>query len=298
MKTLLNKYKSIKLLQAFGLSLVIVFFNSCYPEENLNVDPYDPGIVLESELDVYIQEAFTDEFGIAIRYKYNNNNVGPFERVTPPKLEVVKPMLDFIEYYWVEPYLDVQNGEDFFRKNVPAEIVLLGGFIYNTDGTVTLGTADAGAKITFTNVNSIDPEDTDWRDLQLRTVYHEFAHIVHQENKLPVAFEEITPSGYTSPGSWFVLTDEEALHRGYVSPYSTSSPNEDYAEIVAFFLYDPLFYEKFINQEEDCQTQNCVLRNEGRLKIEEKLASVSSHYESKTGIDLAELRNEIQSRIN
>ena len=50
---------------------------------------------------------------------------------------------------------------------MPAEIVFLGGLIYNGDGTVTLGTADAGAQITFTNVNDIDPEDESWRALQL-----------------------------------------------------------------------------------------------------------------------------------
>ena len=44
----------------------------------------------------------------------------------------------------------------------PAEIVLLGGLIFNDDGTVTLGTADAGAQITFTNVNAVDPNDEAW----------------------------------------------------------------------------------------------------------------------------------------
>ena len=221
-----------------GWILGAILFTSCYPSEELNNPKFDTDVELITELDLYIQEHFTDQYGVAVRYRYVDRYVSPFERVTPPRLEVVRPMLDFIDYYWVEPYLEVENGENFFSDHVPAEIILLGGFIYNNNGTVTLGTADAGVRITFTNVNSVDPEDNDWRTLQLNTVYHEFAHIVHQRYKLPAAYETISSAGYTSSGSWYTLTDEEAWARGFVSPYATSSPNEDFAETVAFYLFD------------------------------------------------------------
>ncbi len=269
----------------------------CYPNEELNVPVNDPDIVLESELDIYIEENFTKEYGMAIRYKFVDNYVQPGQRVSPVRLESVRPMLDFIEEFWIDPYMDVEGGEEFFRNHVPAEIVFLGGLIFNNDGTVTLGTADAGAQITFTNVNAIDVDDEDWRALQLQTVYHEFAHTVHQRYKLPNAFETIAPAGYTGPGSWFVLTDEDALQRGFVSPYSTSSPNEDFAEVVAFYLFDSDFHTNFIELEENCDTDDCVSRNEGRIKIADKLSAISDHYQNVTGIDLEALRQAIQSRL-
>ncbi|SNS69088.1 substrate import-associated zinc metallohydrolase lipoprotein [Ekhidna lutea] len=269
----------------------------CYPSEELNVPVKDPEIELESDLDIYIEENFTQEYGMAIRYKFVDNYVQPDQRVSPPRLEVVRPMLDFIEEYWINPYKEVENGEHFFRNHVPAEIVFLGGLIFNNDGTVTLGTADAGAQITFTNVNAIDVDDEDWLALQLQTVYHEFAHTVHQRYKLPNAFETIAPAGYTGPGSWFVLTDEEALQRGFVTPYSTSSPNEDFAEVVALYLYDPDFHENFIEQESNCETDDCVSRNEGKMKIAEKLSAISDHYQNVTGVSLEGLRQAIQSRL-
>lgn len=278
------------------LALVAGALSSCYPNEELNVPVNEPDIEL-SELDEYIEEHFTEEYGMAIRYRYVDRHVSPGERVTPPRLEVVRPMLDFIEHYWIDPYLEVANGEPFFRKHVPAEIIFLGGFIYNEDGTVTLGTADAGARITFTNVNSIDPEDEEWLALQLQTVYHEFAHTVHQRYKLPTAFETISPNGYTSAGSWFNLTDEEALERGFVSPYATSSPNEDFAETVAFYLFDGEFFDEFIEEEADCTTAACEARNAGRKLITTKIAAISDHYKKVTGIDLDDLRAVIQSRL-
>lgn len=278
------------------LWLILLLLASCYPKEQLNIPEKDEDLEL-TELDQYIEANFTEEYDMAIRYRYVDRYVSPGERVTPPKLEVVQPMLDFIHTFWIDPYLEVANGEDFFRGHVPAEIIFLGGYIYNSNGTVTLGTADAGARITFTNVNAIDPENDEWRSLQLQTVYHEFSHIVHQRYKLPSAFETITTSGYTSAGSWFNLTDEEALIRGFVSPYATSSPNEDFAETVAFFLYEPNFYEQFITPTEGCTNAECEAQNIGKAYIAEKLAAITDHYEKATGIDLEKLREIIQSKL-
>ncbi len=277
--------------------IVSLFLIGCYPDESLNEPVKEPDVEITTDLDIYIEENFTEEYGMAIRYRFVDNFVQPTQRVSPPRLETVRPMLDFIEQFWINPYKDVQDGEVFFRNHVPAEIVFLGGLIYNGDGTVTLGTADAGAQITFTNVNAIDVTDEDWRTLQLQTVYHEFAHTVHQLYKLPNAFETIAPTGYTGPGSWFVLTDDDALGRGFVSPYATSSPNEDFAETVAFYLFDPDFDANFIDLEDPCTTDECVSRNEGKIMISEKISAISDHYEKVTGINLEALRNAIQSRL-
>jgi len=281
-----------------ALVLIAILQTACYTNEDLNLPVAAQSNLVITDIDKYIDKNFTQEFGMAIRYRFVDNYVGPTQRVTPPKVESVRPMLDFIDKYWIEPYMEVENGEEFFRKHVPAEIILLGGLIYNEDGTVILGTADAGARITFTNVNAIDVNDEDWLLVQLHTVYHEFAHIVHQNYKLPSAFETISPQGYTSAGSWFVLSDEEALNRGFVSPYATSSPNEDFAETVAFFLFDKDFKENFISQEVSCQSPACEEKNAGRLKIAEKLIAIKAHYEKVTGLNLEEVRASIQDRLN
>jgi len=279
------------------LSGAVLMIDGCYQKETLDVPVNQGPDAIKNELDQYIDEHFIQDFGMAIRYRFVDRYVSPTQRVTPPRLEVVRPMLDFIDEFWIDPYLSVENGEEFFRAHVPAEIVLLGGLIYNEDGTVTLGTADAGAQITFTDVNSIDMNDMDWLLLQLQTVYHEFAHIVHQLYKLPNGFETISPQGYTSSGAWFTLTSEEALERGFVSPYATASPNEDFAETVAHFLYDGNFYENYIIPESNCTTPQCEKRNEGRIMIREKLNSITSHYLKVTGVNLEEVRAVVQSKL-
>ena len=282
-------------------SFILFFFvltiaSSCYEDEKLNV-PEKSQETSDDEIDQYIQTNFIDRYGIAVRYKYVDRYVDQTKRVTPPSREAVIPMMDFLNEFWVDPFIAVPNGSEFFRKHVPAEIVMVGSEMFNGDGTVTLGTADAGARITLTEVNKVAPTDRAWVYQQIHVIYHEFAHIVHQRYNLPSSWQEISPEGYTSVGSWYNLTDEEALQRGFVSPYATSSFNEDFAETVSFILYDPDFYEKYIEDEADCQTVACGLRNEGRVKLRTKYNSAINHYQAVTGVDLLSVRNIIQAKL-
>lgn len=294
MKRLIDiKAAGIKLLLV-GLVMVLA---GCYPNEELNVPELENEDAITNELDAYIDENFTQPYGMAIRYKFVDSYLSVGQRTTPPSLENVRPMLDFIQEFWIDPYLEVEGGEEFFANHVPAEVVLFGGLIFQ-GSTVLLGVADAGAQISLLNVNAIDPTDPEWVLFQLGTINHEFAHVVHQRYKLPTGYETISPTGYTSAGSWFNISDEEAVRRGFVSPYGSSSPNEDYAELVAAFLFDPDFNTKFVISEENCQDAECETRNAGRAMIAEKLAAITDHYQNVTGVDLEALRARTQVKIN
>jgi substrate import-associated zinc metallohydrolase lipoprotein len=274
---------------------ICCFLSSCFPDETLNV-PQTENQKLTGELDIYIDKNFTQKYGMAIRYKYVDSYLSVGQETTPPRLDKVRPMIDFLEEYWIQPFLEVENGKEFFSTHVPAEIILFGGLIYQGN-TILLGTADAGARISLLNVNEVDATDQEWILFQLGTIYHEFAHVVHQKYKLPTSFETISATGYTSAGSWYNLTDSEALARGFVSPYATSSPNEDFAEMVAFYLFDPDFAVHYTIDEVNCSTTACENENIGRGLIRQKLASIADHYEKVTGINLEKLRAATQSKI-
>lgn len=275
---------------------VLTMVTACYPDEGV-VSPVKTQPFSEDPLDQYIQANFVDKYGVAVRYRYVDRYVDQNKRVTPPKLEVVQPMLDFLTEFWIKPFTDVANGTRFFKSHVPAEVIFIGSTMYNADGTVTLGTADAGARITLTEVNFVDISNEAWVFRQLGTIYHEFAHIMHQRYNLPPNWQEISPQGYTSLGSWYNLTDEEALQRGFVSPYGTSTFNEDFAEVVAFLLFRPDFYERFLEDEPGCKTIDCTARNEGRAKLRRKYNAILEHYEQNTGVDLLEVRALIQAKL-
>lgn len=296
MKVAINKLGT-KIFALILIAIGSIATSSCYDDESVE-SPVKQQTPSEDPIDIFIQTNFVDKYGVAVRYKFVDRYVDPDKRVAPPLREVVEPTLDFLTEFWVEPYINVQNGRRFFENHVPAEVILIGSLMYNDDGTVTLGTADAGARITLTDVNSIDLEDEEWLLLQLNVIYHEFAHIVHQRYNLPTNWQQISPEGYTSVGSWYTLTDEEALQRGFVTNYATSDYNEDYAETVAHILFYPEFYERYIIDEENCTTDDCIARNEGRALIRRKYVSVLAHYEQVTGVDLLEVRAIVQDRLN
>jgi substrate import-associated zinc metallohydrolase lipoprotein len=281
---------------AFFLTLMVVITTSCYKDEDID-SPLKTQQLSDDVLDKYIQKNYTDEFGVAVRYKFVDRYVDANKRVTPPKREVVIPMLDFLTEFWVEPFVNVPNGEEFFREHVPAEVIFIGSTMYNADGTVTLGVADAGARITLTEVNDVDITNKAWILRQLGTIYHEFAHIMHQRYNLPPSWQEISPQGYTSLGSWYNLTDEEALRRGFVSPYATSTFNEDFAELVAHLLFVEDFEERYLDKEDETDCPPCVARNEGRAKLEKKYQAVLAHYTQFTGVDLLKVRAIVQQKL-
>lgn len=283
-------------LASLALLAGLVLATGCYPDESVST-PLKTQLLSTDPLDVYIRTNFAEKYGIAVRYKFVDRYVEGNKRVVPPKREVVEPMLDFLTSFWIEPFLDVDNGEKFFKRYVPAEVVLIGSPIFNTDGTVTLGTADAGARITLTEVNLVDLENQDWVFRQLGTIYHEFAHIMHQNFNLPPNFEQISPQGYTSAGSWYNLTEEEALERGFVSPYATSSFNEDFAETVAHILFVPEFDETYLDDEPSQNCPDCVSRNEGRALLRKKYNAILAHYLQYTKVDLLEVRALIQAKL-
>jgi substrate import-associated zinc metallohydrolase lipoprotein len=271
-------------LGALASIVALVVTSSCYEEEKLNV-PVKQTPVSDDPIVLYIQENFIEEYGVAVRFKYEDIFIDPTKRVVPPRREVVIPMLEFLTDLWIEPWIEVPNGEKFFKKHVPAEVVFIGSSIFNNDGTVTLGTADAGARITLTEVNDINVNNPAWVFRQLGTIYN-----------LPPNWERISPAGYTSAGSWYNLNDEEALQRGFVSPYGTSSFNEDFAEFVAFLLFEPDFYERYIN-DEVCTDADCVSRNEGRALLRKKYTAILAHYKQFTGVDLLKVRELIQAKL-
>lgn len=286
------KYRLPIMLACIGLVAA-----SCYDDESVD-SPIKTVTPSADPIDVFIQTNFIDKYGVAVRYKFVDRYIDQNKRVSPPKRELVEPMLNFLTQFWVEPFINVPNGRRFFERHVPAEVIFIGSPIFNDDGTVTLGLADAGARITLTEVNDIDIENQAWILRQLGTIYHEFAHIVHQRYNLPTGFQQISPDGYTSLGSWYNITADEALRRGFVSPYATSTFNEDFAETAAYILFHPTFYETYIDEEPGCTTADCEARNEGRARIASKYNSVLSHYQQVTGVDLLEVRAIVQDRLN
>jgi len=241
--------KQYKLL--FILAILIGISSSCSKEDDLKYEKREIAPSTDP-IDVFLQENFLDKYNCAIRWRWDDKFVSTDYYVTPTMREIVIPVAKMIEWFWVDPYKQTsKGGEDFIVKNFPPEIVFIGSDILNANGTTTLGFAEAGVRITLSELDNYDLKNIEWLKGQLHTIHHEFTHIVHQQYKLPAGYEKIT--GSYSGNSWVSLYEDDAIMMGCVTPYGTNNEFEDFCELISTFLISEkdAFAEKFTSKTEE-----------------------------------------------
>lgn len=291
---------------------------SCSDDESTNYVPEskEPSV---DEINVYFQENFQDKYGSAVRWQWIDKYVDINYIVAPAMRKVLIPTGEMIRRFWIEPFiLESKKSGEFIRKHFPPEIVCVGSELRNADGTRTLGYADAGVRITLTELNYFDLSNKEWVIQQLHTMHHEFSHIIHQTYKMPNGFNKITENNYTGQ-AWkdiYVNAQNEligkgiespkeaevdsvaqnmAIQRGMLTPYGTSSEFEDFAEVVSLYLLtDPVVF----NQTYILSDPKRTFLDEGKANIDKKLALVKEYYMSNFSIDLTHLREIILQRLN
>lgn len=291
---------------------------SCSDDESTNYVPEskEPSV---DEINVYFQENFQDKYGSAVRWQWIDKYVDINYIVAPAMRKVLIPTGEMIRRFWIEPFiLESKKSGEFIRKHFPPEIVCVGSELRNADGTRTLGYADAGVRITLTELNYFDLSNKEWVIQQLHTMHHEFSHIIHQTYKMPNGFNKITENNYTgqawkdiyanaqneligkgieSPKEAEVdsVAQNMAIQRGMLTPYGTSSEFEDFAEVVSLYLLtDPVVFDQTYILSDPKRT----FLDEGKANIDKKLALVKEYYMSNFSIDLTHLREIILQRLN
>ncbi len=265
---------------------------SCHKEETPVYVP-DPVEELTDEIDKWFYDNFQKPYNCVIRWKWDDNFVASSYRVTPPKRDVMIPVGNVVLDYWVEPFLQ-KGGEKFIKEHFPPEIICVGSPLLNPDGTETQGYAEAGVRITLTNLNNYSPRNREWLHQQLSVIHHEFTHIIHQKHGLPMGYEYISPESYTA-NAWINKAPEEAIALGMVTPYGSSDKYEDFCELVSHYLMysESDFTKMFITPVSPDDGTNA-----GRAIIAQKLKLTLEYYKSNFGIDLSDLRDYIQTRLN
>jgi substrate import-associated zinc metallohydrolase lipoprotein len=170
-------------------------------------------------------------------------------------------------------------------------IHLIGSGAYNSNNTVILGTASDGMMITLYRINDLDvknPSAADLRDY-MRTIFHEFSHILCQKKNYSVDFLKITNNDYVYQ-DWAEAANtlQTANQLGFVSRYARSEPDEDFVEIIARYTV----YGK--------EAWDAVLRaagTDGAAKLTQKFEIVADYLKISWGIEIDELRRIFETRI-
>ena len=190
------------------------------------------------EFDKYLYENFEKPYNIAFLYKLADETTDMDYNLVPVEYEKAQVVAHGIKYLWLDVY-DKQMGPDFLKLYAPRIVNVIGSEAVNAaQGTVTLGVAEGGVKITLYNMNGIDLYDMAWLNKYIfHVMHHEFSHILHQTKSFPKEYELISAGKYDSQ-SWQYHTDEEAYALGFVTPYSMSEAHEDFVEVISSYITD------------------------------------------------------------
>lgn len=297
---------------------MLLILGACSSENGVDYIP-EQQTTSNDSIDIYFQKNFQDKYGCAIRWRWVDKYVSIDYVVTPTYRKVLIPTGEMLKRYWIEPFiLESADGGEFIRKNFPPEIVCIGSQLRNADGTTTLGYADAGVRITLTELNLFDLSNIAWVKQQLHTIHHEFTHIIHQTYQMPNGFNEITPQNYTGQ-AWNDIyakaqkeliqsgiekpsqeqigskAEEMAISKGMLTPYATSSEFEDFAEIVSIYLLtDPYEFNTKFLQADPSKPELTT----GKAYIQQKVDLAIGYYKTNFSINLVRLRDIIQERLS
>jgi substrate import-associated zinc metallohydrolase lipoprotein len=261
-------------------------------EEKLNEQSVfvDPDPALQSDFDRWLLTNYAYPYNISFKYKMEDIETNMTYELAPATIDKSIAIAKIIKHLWLEVY-DQVAGVDFTRTYIPRVIHLIGSGAYDTNNTVLLGTAEGGIKVTLYRINDLNVNNITIEmltDRYLKTMYHEFAHILHQTKDYPADFKSISNSDYIgSEWNSNSSTLANAYTLGFASRYARKEANEDFVETLAIYVtrgqanWDSILAQAGTN---------------GAAIINQKFEIVKNYLRDSWNIDINELRRVFEMR--
>ncbi|MCR5133803.1 MAG: putative zinc-binding metallopeptidase [Bacteroidales bacterium] len=228
-------------------ALFAVAFSSCRKDEPLSKDSIiTMDDYVQNDFDKWLEANFVNPYNIVFKYRYQIDESNRTYYTIPASYDCAIIMAHIVKYLCIDSYDEVA-GVDFTRQYFPKMFFIIGEWEYNNNGTMILGTAEGGKKILLTGVNWI-PKVLDGtysssydttRGLNhyyIKTIHHEFTHILNQTKDFPVEFSQITPNDYVYNDWSNAPYNSGYMQRGFISSYAQHSDGEDFAEMLSIYV--------------------------------------------------------------
>ena len=254
----------------------------------------------ENAFDRWLEANYVNPYNIDFHYRYTDAEGHMNYYMVPSRIEDAIKLAHIVKYLCLETY-DQMVGVAFTRGYFPKMIYPTGTWEFKNNGTYILGTAEGGKKIFLMGTHYIDQYTKTAEDLNhyyLKTIHHEFTHILNQTKDYSPEFRQITTKTYVNDAWSDAPYNVGYLGRGYISAYAQDEDREDFAEMVSLYITNPA--EKWEEwMQEAAQTTNSEYDNKtGRQLIEAKLDIVRAYMQEQWDIDIDKMRAELQKRQN
>lgn len=281
------------------LATVAGTLTSCSDDDLSDVSVIKESQTTENAFDKWLYNNFVTPYNIEIQYRYNDNESDMQYYDVPADSAQSVELAHIIKYTCVDAYTQAA-GMTFTRTYFPKLFSFLGEFEYENNGNIKLGTAEGGKKIRLLGVNHLDQFLTNRAGLDeyyLKTIHHEFVHIVNQTKDYPREFDKVTANGYVND-AWSSETYESGyLKRGFITDYSQKEAREDFAEMVSTYVTKtPAEWNALLRQSITYNSAGKVTSTEGYDALVKKLDICKQYYKESFGIDLDKVRDEVVSR--
>jgi len=276
------------------MGTMAVAFVACSEDDLSSQSVISPTLTEETDFDKWLRVNYVEPYNIEIKYRYEYNETDYQYYTVPADYDQSVELAHIVKYSCVEAYDEVA-GINFTRKYFPKLFFFIGEWHYNNNNTIELGSAEAGKKINLMGVNYIDQYKTSISDLNqyyLKTIHHEFTHILNQTVDYSASYQLITSSGYVAD-QWSVSPNDSAyLERGFITSYAQHSHAEDFAEMLSEYVINTA------EQWEELMTeaQGPAKDKPGRDYLESKLKIVRDYMQNNFNIDIDELREAVLRR--
>lgn len=277
----------------YSLMLAVGAFSltSCQEEDLNPVSVITTTQTNPNDFDKWLQVNFVAPYNIDFEYRYIDIETNNDYYQIPARYEDAVKLAHILKYTCVEAYNEVA-GVEFTRTYFPKLFVVTGEWLYRNNGTIVLGEAEGGKKIYLYGSNYLTQNLTDvdaLNEFYLKTIHHEFTHILNQTKNYPEDFQLITGDLYLAD-EWSSDEGEEGyLQRGFISDYSQHSHQEDFAEMVSIYVTNPQSrWDQWMTE----------AGSNGKTLINTKLDVVRTYLKEKWNLDLDQLRAAILAREN
>ena len=273
------------------------------------VTSYEP-----NEFDTWLEENFRNPYNIDFKYRYEEIESDMNYYTVPATYEESVKMAQLVKYLCVETYNEVA-GINFTRSQFPKMFFLIGEWEYRNNGSFILGTAEGGRKILLSGLSYLNPilaGESEYNGFPftfgtdiaenlnhyyIKTIHHEFTHILNQTKDYPTAFRQVTPGSYVSDSQFSEPYKSAYLKRGFISAYAQTNTGEDFAEMVSVYVtHSPEWWEAQMKAADEKWSEDPDQVQTGRVLIEQKLDITRDYMFSTWNIDLDQLRDCILRR--
>ena len=170
----------IKYIKYLSVMLAAFLLVSCGEEKlDPNSQILDSNVEM-NEFDEWLVDNYVTPYNIEFIYRMEYIESDMNYYLVPAQYEKSVQIAKLMIHLCLQAYDEVTGDKEFIRTYFPKMIHIIGSAAYRNNGTMVLGTAEGGLKITLYMINSLQLDPDYLNEYYFHTMHHEFAHILHQ----------------------------------------------------------------------------------------------------------------------